>query len=61
MLGFIINQMSQAGASAQRIFEISDTQNEVANKPDAENLPPVQGRVAFENVTFSYFGGVIRC
>ena len=57
MLGFIINQMSQAGASAQRIFEISDTQNEVANKPDAENLPPVQGRVAFENVTFSYFGG----
>ena len=57
MLGFIINQMSQAGTSAQRIFEISDTQNEVANKPDAENLPPVQGRVAFENVTFSYFGG----
>ena len=57
MLGFIINQMSQAGASAQRIFEISDTQNEVANKPDAENLPPVQGRVTFENVTFSYFGG----
>jgi ATP-binding cassette subfamily B multidrug efflux pump len=57
MLGIIINQMSQAGASAQRVFEILDTQNEVADKPDAVALPPVQGRVAFENVTFAYFGG----
>ncbi len=55
-LGFIINQMSQASASAQRIFEILDTQSEVADKPDAVVLPPIQGRVAFENVTFSYFG-----
>jgi ATP-binding cassette subfamily B protein len=58
MLGFIINQMSQAGASAQRVFEIVDTQNEVADQPGATDLPPVQGRVAFEKVTFSYFGGV---
>jgi len=57
MLGFIINQMSQAGASAQRIFEIIDTQSDVANKPGALDLPPVQGRVTFQNVTFSYFGG----
>jgi ATP-binding cassette subfamily B protein len=56
-LGFIINQMSQASASAQRIFEISDTQSEVADKPDAVALPSVEGRVAFDKVTFSYFGG----
>jgi len=56
-LGFIINQMSQASASAQRIFEIMDTQSEVADKPGAVTLPPVQGRVAFEDVTFRYFGG----
>jgi ATP-binding cassette subfamily B protein len=56
MLGMIINQMSQAAASAQRVFEIIDTRNEVADRPDAANLPPVEGRVAFENVTFSYFG-----
>ena len=56
-LGFIISQMSQASASAQRIFEILDTQNEVANKPDAVNLPPVEGKVEFRDVTFRYFGG----
>jgi ATP-binding cassette subfamily B protein len=57
MLGMIINQMAQASASAQRIFEILDTQSEVADKPGAENLPPVQGRVGFRDVTFRYFGG----
>ena len=57
MLGMIISQMSQAAASAQRIFEILDTRNEVANKPDASNLPPVEGRVEFRDVTFRYFGG----
>lgn len=56
-LGFIINQMSQASASAQRIFEILDAQSEVADRPGALVLPPVQGRVAFEDVTFRYFGG----
>ena len=56
-LGFIISQMSQASASAQRIFEILDTQSEVANKPDAVNLPPVEGQVEFRDVTFRYFGG----
>jgi len=56
MLGMIINQMAQAGASAQRIFEILDAQSEVQDKPDAVELPPVTGHVAFENVTFRYFG-----
>lgn len=54
-LGFIISQMSQASASASRIFEIFDAKNDVADKPDAMTLPPVQGRVAFEDVTFRYF------
>ena len=55
-LGFIISQMSQAGASAGRIFEIMDARNEVADKPGAPALPPVQGRVAFEDVSFRYVG-----
>ncbi len=54
-LGFIISQMSQASASATRIFEILDTKNEVADKPDAKPLPPIQGHVEFKNVTFRYF------
>jgi ATP-binding cassette subfamily B protein len=56
-LGLIISQMSQASASANRVFEILDAQSDVADKPGAGTLPPVEGRVAFEDVSFSYFGG----
>ncbi len=54
-LGFIISQMSQAAASADRIFEILDTHNEVTDKPDAIPLPPIRGEVVFDHVTFRYF------
>ncbi|MCB0130991.1 MAG: ABC transporter ATP-binding protein, partial [Caldilineaceae bacterium] len=54
-LGFIISQMSQASASADRIFEILDTENEVVDKPQAQALPDVQGQVEFNDVTFRYF------
>ena len=54
-LGFIISQMSQASASATRIFEILDTKNEVADQPNAKPLPPIQGHVRFNDVTFRYF------
>jgi ATP-binding cassette subfamily B protein len=56
-LGIIISQMSQASASAGRIFEILDAKSDVEDKPDAVVLPAVQGKVAFDNVTFRYFGG----
>ena len=54
-LGMIITQMSQASASATRIFEILDTKNEVTDKPDATALPQIEGRVKFEDVSFRYF------
>ncbi|HLH74753.1 MAG TPA: ABC transporter ATP-binding protein, partial [Chloroflexota bacterium] len=56
-LGFIINLMAQASASAQRIFEILDTQNEIENRPGARELSEVTGRVVFDDVTFRYFKG----
>jgi ATP-binding cassette subfamily B protein len=56
-LGFIITQMSQAAASAGRIFEILDARSEVADEPGSKPLPSVQGRVEFKEVTFRYFGG----
>jgi ATP-binding cassette subfamily B protein len=56
MLGFIVTMMSQAGASAKRIFEILDAPNDVADQPGAKTLPQVEGRVNFEHVTFRYFG-----
>lgn len=54
--GFIVTQLGQASASAGRIFEILDAKNDVTDKPDARVLPPVEGAVKFENVTFRYFG-----
>ncbi len=55
-LGFIISLMAQAAASASRIFEILDAKNEVSDKPNAQDLPEVQGEIEFKNVTFKYFG-----
>jgi len=55
-LGFIISQMAQAAASAGRIFEILDARQEVEDEPGAQPLPPIEGRVAFEAVSFRYFG-----
>ncbi len=56
-LGFIISLMAQAGASAERIFEILDTKNDVENKPGAVDVSTVEGRVEFRDVTFRYFQG----
>jgi ATP-binding cassette subfamily B multidrug efflux pump len=54
-LGFIISQMSQASASANRIFEILDASNDVTDRPGAKTLPSVSGNVAFDDVSFRYF------
>ena len=51
----IITMISQAGASAERIFEVLDAQSEVVDKPGAIALPQAQGEVAFEDVSFRYF------
>ena len=57
MFGMIVTQMGQAGASAERIFEILDARSDIVDRSDAAKLPEVQGDVKFENVTFRYFGG----
>jgi ATP-binding cassette subfamily B multidrug efflux pump len=55
MLGMIMAMISQAGASAERVFEILDAQSEVVEKQDAVELPSILGKVAFEQVDFRYF------
>ena len=55
-LGFIITQMSQASASAGRVFEILDASSDVVDAPTARPLPPVRGQVTFDNVSFRYLG-----
>jgi ATP-binding cassette subfamily B multidrug efflux pump len=56
-LGMILTMMSSAMASADRVFEILDAKSDVTDAPDAGPLPPIQGRVEFNHVTFRYFGG----
>ncbi|GAB4535606.1 MAG: ABC transporter ATP-binding protein [Anaerolineae bacterium] len=57
MLGMLSAMIARAGASARRIFEILDAQSEVTDQPGAVPLPPIKGRVAFEEVSFRYLGG----
>jgi ATP-binding cassette subfamily B multidrug efflux pump len=57
MLGMIMAMVSQAGASAERVFEILDAQSEVTERANAVDLLGGQQRVAFEKVSFRYFGG----
>ena len=56
MLGMITAMTARSGASAKRIFEVLDAQSEVVELPDAIELPPLEGRVAFEDVGFRYVG-----
>src|SRR4051794_26603334 len=41
-------------AAAERIFELVDTPSDLADRPGARELPPIQGRVVFDHVAFSY-------
>ena len=56
MLGMITTMTARSGASAKRVFEVLDAQSEVTDRPDAIALPPLQGRVAFQDVSFRYAG-----
>ncbi|MCL5958286.1 MAG: ABC transporter ATP-binding protein/permease [Chloroflexi bacterium] len=56
ILGMVTALVARAAASAKRIFEIIDAENDVTDRPGAMPLPPVEGRVAFENVSFRYVG-----
>jgi ATP-binding cassette subfamily B protein len=53
-LGATIAFVATAGASATRIFEILDADIDITEKPGARELPPVEGRVTFDHVTFRY-------
>jgi ATP-binding cassette subfamily B multidrug efflux pump len=56
-LSKVYSQLLSAMASAERIFEVLDTEPEVKNSSRAKVLPPIRGEVAFENVSFRYEEG----
>src|SRR6267378_3354581 len=53
-LARVIDSLSRAISSGQRLFEVLDAQSPVAEKPQAKELGRAQGHVRFEHVSFSY-------
>src|SRR4029077_7272652 len=53
-LGMWVGQSQRATAAGERIFEIIDEPEEIANRPDARPLPAGPGTVRFERVSFEY-------
>ena len=56
-LGMWIGQAQRATASGERIFQVMDEPEEVADRPGAIDLPAGRGDVRFENVAFEYLDG----
>jgi ABC-type multidrug transport system fused ATPase/permease subunit len=53
-LGMWIGQAQRATASGERIFEIMDEREDVADRPGAIELPSGDGQIRFERVSFTY-------
>ena len=56
MVSQLVIQFARAGASAERIDEVLDSEPLVQDRPDAQRSLVPRGRVAFEDVTFRYDG-----
>jgi ABC-type multidrug transport system fused ATPase/permease subunit len=49
--------MQAAMAGGERVYQLLDTPPAVLDKPDAYPLPPIAGRVVFDDVVFEYVPG----
>jgi ATP-binding cassette subfamily B protein len=52
------SQLQRAMAAGVRIFEVLDLKPEVVDKPDAIELPEIQGEIKFEDVNFQYVADI---
>jgi len=52
--GNFYNQLMQAMAGAERVFNLLDTPPDVMDEPQAQALPRITGSVKFEDVIFGY-------
>ena len=48
------NTFQATMTGCERIFYLLDTEPDIADKPDAQTLPPIQGVVEFDKVEFHY-------
>ncbi|HDZ21483.1 hypothetical protein LCGC14_0124650 [marine sediment metagenome] len=55
-LAHMDEQLNRAATSAQRIFEILDTEPRIYTKADAHTPDTIEGRIELRNVSFSYDG-----
>jgi len=52
--GMLINSANLAFAAGERIIEILEEDFQIEDAPDAFELPPIKGRVDYQNVSFGY-------
>jgi ATP-binding cassette subfamily B protein len=57
VLGDRYNQALTAMAGAERLYRLLDQEPEWRDSPTAKTLPPIRGRVEFQNVHFEYQPG----
>jgi ABC-type multidrug transport system fused ATPase/permease subunit len=53
-LAQLLESMQSAYAGAERVVAVLDAEQEIKDAPGAEAIPPVEGAVEFENVSFRY-------
>ena len=56
-LSRVYGAIQKAMAAADRVFDVMDMDEKIKDAPDAKELPAIEGRVIFDNVTFSYKEG----
>jgi len=54
----LLESAQQSLAGAERVIEILDAPQSVKDNPDAKSIGKAEGRITFENVSFSYIPGV---
>ena len=53
-LSRVYGSIQKAMAAAERVFSVMDLDEQIKDKPGAKLLPKIEGKVVFDNVTFSY-------
>ncbi len=57
VIGMMYDQALSALAGAERVFKLLDTKPDWQDPEDAIDLPPIQGHVAMQDVSFEYVKG----
>lgn len=56
-LARVTEDLQQAIAGAERVFEVLDTEPDIVDSPDAKEIKNVEGHIEFDDVSFNYIEG----